>query len=189
MLSTIQAALPAAQVSSSIELWFEDEARIGQQGTQTRVWAVKGTRPRIIKQQQFQSAYIFGAVCPSQDKAVALILPQANRLMMGQYLQTLAEQLAPGHHAVIIMDRAPWHTTKQLEVPANITCVFLPPYSPELNPVELVWLQLRQGWLANRCYENYEAIVDACCQAWNEFTQVPEAIAKLCTRAWATMEP
>lgn len=180
--------MPPLSPETQIELWFEDEARVGQQGTQTRVGALKGTRPRVIKQQQFISAYIYGAVCPSQDKALGLILPQTNTAAMELYLEEVAKQLAPGHHAVMVMDRAPWHTTLQLKVPDNMTCVFLPAYSPELNPVELVWLQLRQGWLANRCYDNYEAIVDACCQAWNEFTQVPKAITQLCNRSWANME-
>jgi transposase len=184
----VKESLPPLEPDRVIELWFEDEARVGQQGTQTRVWAVRGTRPRVIRQQQFLSAYIFGAVCPSADKAIGLILPQANIAAMEIYLTQIAQQLAPKHHAVLVMDRAPWHTTQRLKIPDNITCLFLPAYSPELNPVELVWLQLRQGWLANRCYENYEAIVDACCQAWNEFTQVPQAITQLCSRKWANVE-
>jgi DDE superfamily endonuclease len=62
----------------AVEIWFQDEARVGQRGTVTRMWAPKGSRPRVIRQQQFEAAYVFGAVCPAQGKAAALIMPQAN---------------------------------------------------------------------------------------------------------------
>ena len=93
--------------------------------------------------------------------------------------------LAPGRHAVIIMDGAAWHTTKKLPTFDNISLLFLPPVSPELNPMEQVWRQLRQDHLANRCFKDYEDIVDATCHAWNQFVSNVEAVKFLCHREWA----
>jgi transposase len=95
--------------------------------------------------------------------------------------------IAPGRHAAIIMDRAGWHTTHALLTFSNITLIFLPPYSPELNPMEQVWLQLRQNSLANRCFEDYEDIVESCCAAWNTFSRNYDEIKSLCQRDWINL--
>lgn len=168
-----------------VDIWFQDEARVGQRGTLTRTWAAKGTRPRLTRQQQFENAYIYGAVCPEQDQAVALVLPVANTHGMLEHLKEISAQVPPGRHAVIILDQAAWHTTKKLKIFDNISLLSLPPASPELNPVEQVWQRLRDVWLANRCFDGYEAIVEACCQAWNWFVDTPNQVRQLCSRQWA----
>ncbi len=168
-------------------MWFQDEIRIGQRGTQTRLWARKGTRPRVVRQQQSESAYIFGAVCAQRDTAVGLVMPQANTEAMGHHLQALSEAVPAGRHAVLVLDRAGWHTTPELPPFPNVSLLPLPAGSPELNPAEQVWQQLRERHLANRCYDGYEQIVEACCEAWNAFTQIPGAIRSLCSRSWAVL--
>jgi transposase len=85
------------------------------------------------------------------------------------------------------MDRAAWHTTSKLEISEQMTLIFLPPVSPELNPMEQVWRQLREDALANRCYKDYEAIVEASSQAWNELASNREGIKSLCSRSWAIL--
>ncbi|MFK7873541.1 MAG: transposase, partial [Oligoflexales bacterium] len=85
-------------------------------------------------------------------------------------------------HAIIFMDRASWHTTEALNIPENITLMPLPPYSPELNPMEQVWQRLKQYHFSNTCFKDYEDIVQACCDAWNVFCNKDAAIEKLCTR-------
>jgi transposase len=170
----------------AVDVWFEDEARIGQQGTLTRVWAKKGSRPRIARQQQYLSTYLFGAVCAAKGDSFGLVLPASNTGTMQLFLNKLSEKIVIGRHAVVVVDRAGWHTTSKLKMPSNISILPLPAYSPELNPMEQVWQQLRQGWLANRCYANYEEIVDASCEAWNGFMSKVNAVKNLCTRAWAT---
>lgn len=169
---------------TQVEIWFQDEARIGQRGTVTRVWALKGTRPRVVRQQQFEYAYIFGAACPARDVAVGLVMPVVNSEAMKTHLEHIAAQVPEGKHAVIILDRAAWHTTKKLKLFPNITLMPLPPASPELNPVEQIWQQLRDRELANRSYRDYEDILESSCKAWNNFVDVPGAIQKLCTREW-----
>ena len=178
----------SADVSfEDVDVWWQDEARVGQQGTITRMWAQKGTRPRAIRQQQFEYAYIYGAVCPSKDEGVALVLPVANSEAMSLHLEEISKKTEPGRVAVVIMDQAGWHTSSKLKKFDNVVLIMLPPYSPELNPVEQVWKQLREDSLANRCFKNYEDIVQSCAKAWRKFTGVIENIRSLCSRDWAIL--
>ena len=149
------------------------------------MWSEKGTRPRAIRQVQYEFAYIFGAVCPERDLAVALVAPDVGIDGMLAHLKHISEQTASNKIAVIVMDRAPWHITKKINIYPNIRLIFLPPASPELNPVEQLWQQLRDNSLANRTYENYADIEKTCCSAWLTFTERKNAITSLCTRSWA----
>jgi len=88
-------------------------------------------------------------------------------------------------HAVIILDGATWHTAKKVKGFKNITLLPLPAASPELNPVEQLWQQLRDRYLLNRSYKDYDDIVKSCCEAWNNYVDIPESIRRLCTRKWA----
>ena len=158
---------------------------MGQQGSLTYIWAERGSRPAAPRDQRYKWAYIFGAVCPARDTGAALVLPVANAHAMNLHLREISTQVAPGAHAVVVLDGAGWHQTGgRLTVPDNISLLHLPPYSPELNPVENIWQYLRQNYLSNRIYENYNAIVDACCQAWNALIATPTAIGSIATRAW-----
>lgn len=169
-------------------MWWQDEARVGQQGTLSYVWTDKGTRPRRLKDTRYAWAYIFGAVCPARDVGAALVLPRANAEAMNKHLAEIATQVTPGNHAVLILDGAGWHQTGgELKVPDNITLLHLPPYCPELNPVENVWQYLRQNYLSNRIFNGYSEIVDTCCFAWNSLTETAGKIRKIATRSWATV--
>ena len=168
-----------------IEIWFQDELRAGQQGSLSRSRAIKGTRPRRIRQRQFKSSYIFGAICPRKDKGVALVLPHANTEAMQLHLDEISKKVSRGYHAVIVMDKAGWHLANDLKIPENITVVKLPPYSPELNPMEQVFQQLRKLKLSNAHYKDYEEIDRACVEAWNSFVGVKGNIRRLALREWA----
>ena len=159
--------------------------RLGQKNGLVRQWARKGTRPRQPKDQRYQSAYLFGAICPARGTGAALVLPHADTAAMQAHLEEISAAVAPGAHAVLLMDRAGWHTTGELDVPDNLTIVFLPPRSPELNPVENVWQYLRQTWLSNRVFDTYDAILDAACDAWNRLIDAPDRIKSIGTREWA----
>jgi transposase len=159
--------------------------RAGQQGSLSRSWAIKGTRPRRIRQRQFKSSYIFGAICPRKDKGVALILPHANTEAMQLHLDEISKNVTKGYHAVIVMDKAGWHLANDLIIPKNITLIKLPPYSPELNPMEQVFQQLRKLKLSNACYKNHEDIDAACVEAWNSFVEKKGNIKSLALRDWA----
>jgi len=171
-----------------VEIWFQDEARVGQHGTITRMWAEKGTRPRALKQLQYEYAYIFGAVCPERDEAVALVVPDVGTDGMLVHLKHISERVAPGKTAVIVLDRAAWHTTNKLNIFPNIRFLRLPTASPELNPVEQVWQQLRDNSLANRSYKDYVEIEKSCCDAWTAYVGCEGAITSLCSRQWAKLD-
>jgi len=180
--------LPAGIDAKKVEIWFQDEARVGQRGTVSRIWAQKGSRPRIVRQQQFTAAYIFGAVCPENGKAAGLVMPKANTEGVQGHLDIISEAVTANKHALLIVDRAAWHLTEKLNIPDHITIMPLPPYSPELNPVEQIWQQLRRTDFSNRCFDGCAEIVSVCCQAWNEFAKCSQSIHQLCSREWATLE-
>ena len=162
-------------------------ARVGQQGTLTRVWAKRGTRPRAVRDTRYEWAYIFGAVCPDRATVAGLILPFADTEAMNAHLAEIARAVAPGAHAVLVLDGAGWHGGKDLVLPANITLLTLPPYAPELNPVENVWQYLRSNKLAITVFDGYDDIVDKCCTAWNFFAEDTAAVASITSRSWATV--
>ena len=182
----MDAALPEHARGKPLELWWQDEARIGQQGTLTRVWAKRGSRPSAPRDQRHEWAYLFGAICPGRGLAAGLVLPCANAAMMTLHLAEISTTVAAGAHAVLVLDGAGWHRSGgRLRVPSNITLLHLPPYSPELNPVETVWATLRGNTLSNRVFETYDDIVTACCNAWNWLAAQPDRITSIGTRTWA----
>jgi hypothetical protein len=126
-----------------IEIWIQDEARIGQKNGLVRQWARRGTRPRQPADQRYESAYLFGAICPARGVGAALALPFADTSMMQLHIDEIALHVAKGAHAVLLLDRAGWHIAGDLRWPRNITPILLPSRSPELNPVEQVWQFLR----------------------------------------------
>jgi hypothetical protein len=168
-----------------VEPWFMDEARIGQKGRTTHVWYQKGARPRGLRQQGFASAHLFGAVCPERGEGVALVLPEVSTAAMDVFLAELGRAVPAGTHAALVLDGAGWHVSEGLSVPANLTLVPLPPYSPELNPVERVWEYLRDRWLSHRVLTaGYGAVVDAACAAWNALRAEPGRLRSLTNFPW-----
>jgi transposase len=113
------------------------------------------------------------------------MMPKANTHAMQMHLDEISRTVANGAHAVLLMDRAGWHITKMLNVPKNITIILLPSRSPELNPVENIWQYIRSNWLSNRVFEDYEAIINAGCDAWNRLIAQPETITTIGKRKWA----
>ncbi len=172
-----------------VEVWFQDEARIGQKNSLTRVWGQTGSRPAAPKDLGFASAYVFGAVCPLEGKAAALIMPICNTAAMNHHLCEISSQVAADAHAVVILDGAGWHRSRGLVAPDNITLLELPPYSPELNPVERIWHYLRSHWLANSVFSSLAAIMDACEAAWQRFAADHSLIRSLCAIVEAPVSP
>jgi DDE superfamily endonuclease len=186
----VKAAAAGLAAGTPVEVWFADEARVGQQGTLTRIWARRGSRPRAPRDRRYAWAYLFGAVCPERGVGAAVVLPAVTVAAMEAHLAEIATQVAPGAHAVLVLDGAGWHTSPRLRVPANISLLPLPlpRYSPELNPVENIWEYLRQNWLSHRVWDGYDGIVEACCDAWNRLMRVPDQVASITRRSWAQVE-
>ncbi len=112
-------------------------------------------------------------------------MPYAKTEAMNRHLEEIAKAVSPGAHAVLVLDDEGWHGSQDLIIPDNITLMTLPPYSPELNPVETIWEYLRKNKLANRLYETHEDIVEACCDAWNSLIAAPDRITSITKRTWA----
>lgn len=180
-------ALKDLPAGTPVEVWFQDEMRVGQKNGLVYQWAKKGTRPRQPKDQRYANAYLFGAVCPARDAGAALVMPRADTEAMQKHLEEISHNVATGAQAVLILDKAGWHTTGKLKVPANISLVFLPPVSPELKPTENVWQYLRQTYLSNRVFDSYEDIRDTCCQVWRKLTAETGRIRTIASRTWAAI--
>jgi transposase len=174
----------AAHPGKRIALWFMDEARVGQKGRLCHRWWARGRRPPGRCDKRFAWAYIFAAVEPATGADFALVLPEATTATMGLFLAGFAAGLPEDVHAALVLDGAGWHGARALTVPPNVTLVPLPPYSPELNPVERIWLYLRERFLSRRVFRDYRAIVEACCTAWNQLVADPGRLRSLCHRSW-----
>lgn len=180
--------VPPSAKGKPLEIWFQDEARVGQKGTLTYLWARRGTRPRAVQDTRYKWAYLFGAVCPARAVGAGLVMPHADTEAMNLHLIEISKAVSPGAHALLVIDGAGWHVSDNLRVPSNISLLKLPPYSPELNPIETVWAYLRSNKLAHRLYETYTDIVDACCDAWNSFVETPAIVRSITERKWATCQ-
>jgi transposase len=163
-----------------MRVYFEDEARFGQQGTITRVWAPKGSRPRALRQNGRQWLYVLIAVCVSTGTTSALIMPELNTAVINLFLEQFSQELPAGVHAVLIWDGAGYHTGKDLVVPSDVSLIQLPPYSPELNPVENLWHYLRSHHWSNRFYRDYGELESEAVRSLVVVCQDAENLKSIC---------
>lgn len=166
----------------SLRLFVCDEARIGQQGTLTRVWAPTGSRPTLIKQCEYQWLYLWGAVDPMNGDSIAMITPTVDTQLMQTFIDGLSGHVQTDEHAVLVLDNAGWHVANALRVPSNITLLLLPPYAPELNPVERLWAWLRSHHLSNRIYADYADLLNQTDRAW--LTLDKPTLQSVCNCPW-----
>lgn len=157
---------------------------MGQKGRLCHRWWIRGKRPPGVCDQRFEWTYIFGAVAPRTGASFALVLPFVNKQMMNLYLAEFAKTRPGDVHVVMVLDGAGWHGERALEVPPTITLVTLPSHSPELNPMERLWLYLREAFLSLRVFPDQGAIINACCQAWNRATKDLNRVISLCNQPW-----
>jgi hypothetical protein len=150
-----------------------------------RRWCQRGVRPRGRRDFRHEAVWLCGAVCPARDTGVALVLPRSDTGAMQLLLDELAKAVEPGAHAVVLLDRAGWHTTENLVMADNLTLALLPSYSPESNAIERLWLYLRERFLSHGVWPACQDIVDACCRAWNAVRAEDGRIRSLCSLDWA----
>lgn len=159
---------------------FEDEARFGQQGTLTRVWAKTGSGPAAVRQTQYEYLYALSIACPESGDAWGLMSPYLNTKVINLFLKQFSERLPADVHAALFWDGAGYHRAGKLRVPGNITLIPLPPYSPELNPMENLWHHLRSHYWANRFYADYDDLLEAATDGWRRTCLNPEIIRSVC---------
>jgi len=123
-----------------------------------------------VRQTEYTWGYVFGAVNPLTGQSSALISPTVNTHLMSEHLRMICEEAGDDTHVVLVLDGAGWHKAKHLVVPENITLLRLPPYSPELMPMERVWQWMRDHDPSNRVFADEAAIDQACQKSWNKRT-------------------
>ena len=156
----------------------QDEGRFGRISRPKRCWAPPGIRPHVPSQVVRESVYIFAAVAPGAGLMTALVLPSANTAMMNLFLEHVSQSF---EHYFIVMqvDQAGWHRSKELIVPANIRLIEQPAYSPEVNPVEHLWEELREKYLHNRLFPSLDLLVEVLCQGLNELAEDKERLRSM----------
>ncbi len=156
----------------------QDEGRFGRISLPKRAWAPPGVRPNVARQVVRESSYVYAAVAPEQGLMTSLILPSANTAMMNLFLAQVAQDFAD-YFLVMQVDQAAWHRAKDLQVPENIRLIFQPPYSPEVNPVEHLWEELREKYLHNRTFPSLEELIEVLCQALSELAEDKERLRSM----------
>jgi transposase len=145
---------------SKAELYFFDESRFGTHSKIGHGWFKRGKRTEIKVKLGFQNFYLYSAVNPKTGDSFSLTLPKVNTICMNIFLKEMAERLK-GAPTIIVMDGAGWHKSKDLKIPDNISIIYLPPYSPELNPVERLWLHIKQRTIKNKIYHCLDDLENA----------------------------
>lgn len=159
------AAAAKAHPDKRIRLFFQDKAQFGQKGWACRRWWLRGHKPTGPVDQRYTFVYGFAAVEPATGRDFCLVLPTVSTVAMNEFLRRFSVTLAEDEHVVMVLDDAGWHTSHALAIPANLSLLRLPAYAPALNPVERIWLYLRERHLSHRMLEDYQAILDAVCKS------------------------
>lgn len=154
----------------------------------SRGWARRGQRFSAIRQTKYDWLYVIGAACPRTGHAVGMLSPYINVEIINIFLAEFSKAIAKNVHAVMVWDQAGFHTGKKLKTPKNITIVPLPPYSPELNPMENLWHYLRSHYWANRAFENYDALADAAEVAWQRSACDPKTVQSVCRASYTKVQ-
>jgi transposase len=138
---------------------FQDEGRFGRITDPRRCWAPCGVRPDVPQQIVREYTYAFAAISPHDGTLDSLILPEVNAATMSLFL----EEVSARHHdefIMMFMDQAGWHRAKDLQIPENVGLYWLPAYSPQCNPVEHLWEEIREKWFDNRVFDSLDAVED-----------------------------
>lgn len=162
---------------------FQDEARFGRISRCRPCWAKAPHRPTVVRMTIRQYTYAYGAVSPVDGRFDSLILPYANTNAMNVFLAELAKRY-PDENIVMVLDGAGWHRAKTLQIPKHMRLVFLPPYSPELNPQEHIWDELREKWFHNKAFESLDSLEDQLEAGLRNLENSPERVRSITAWDW-----
>ena len=167
---------------------FQDEARFGCISDPRRCWAPPGVRPVVGAHVVRQYTYAFAAVNPHDGTLDSLILPAVNATTMSLFLEEVAAR-HPDEFLLLVLDGAGWHQAADLKIPANMRLVRLPPYSPELNPAEHLWEEIREKWFANLVFRELDGVEDVLEDALRTLENDPKRVASLAGFDWIDCIP
>jgi putative transposase len=160
---------------------FQDEAIFGRIGKAYKCWALTALRPMVYQHKIREYRYLFGAVDPFSGDSCFRITTHCDTLCMNYYLQELSEQYADSY-ILLVCDNAGWHKSKTLVVPHNIEIIHIPPYTPEMNPAEQIWDEIREKHFANKLFKSINHVIDNLCFAVNALTN--DTIRSISSRKW-----
>jgi len=170
-----------AQDNPKAEILFADEARFGTHSKLGHGWFTKASRTPVPVKLGYKNFYIYGCANPMTGRNFSLLLPKANTECMNIFLKELGSEFV-GKEIILVVDGAGWHKSKHLVVPQNIKLLYLPPYSPELNPVERLWLYIKRTVIRNRIYDTLEDLEEAVCDFINGLSEA--TIASVCNLSY-----
>jgi transposase len=160
---------------------FEDEAGFGRINKPKYCWCFAGVRPNVPCHHIREYRYVYGAVEPGSGESFFYVMPYCNTDCMNLYLDQLSKAYA-NDHILLIADGAAWHKSKTLVIPENITVMSLPPYTPEMNPIEQIWKEIRKLGFRNEVFETLAKVVDRLCETIRSLT--PDTIKSITGRSW-----
>ena len=160
---------------------FEDEAGFGRINKPKYCWCSKGIRPDVPCHHIREYRYAYGAVEPVTGENFFLVMPWCNTQCMNVFLEKLSEQY-PNDELFLVCDGAAWHKSKALAIPPNITLLNIPPYTPEMNPIEQIWRELRTQGFRNEVFQTLEKVVDRLCETINNLSR--NTVQSITLRDW-----
>ncbi len=156
----------------------QDEGRFGRITDIRTCWAPKGIRPKVARQVARTFVYVYAAVCMALGKITSLILPYANTDMMNLFLEEVSNDFKE-YFVIMLVDGAGWHRSQDLKIPENIRLIQQPSHSPELNPVEHLWEELREKYLPNKAFKSLDAVEEALCKALRDLDGDPDTVSSM----------
>ena len=162
---------------------FQDEAGFGRINKPKRCWCRRGIRPTVPCHHIREYRYLYGAVSPRDGELFSLVMPYANTECMNVFLAELSKAYQDDH-ILLLLDNAAWHRSATMVVPENIELYPLLPYTPELNPIEMIWDEVREKGFRNEIFRNLEAVIDRLCQTVKDLAEDARRVASITHRTW-----
>lgn len=165
----------------TVRLMFQDEAGFGRINKPKRCWCPTGTRPVTPCQHIREFRYAYGAVEPLTGESFFLVMPYCDTICMNVYMKHLSKAF-PNDLLLLVMDKASWHRSKGLIIPENVRILHIPPYTPEMNPIEQIWKEIRKLGFRNEFFKSLDKVVDRLCDTINSLTM--DTVKSITGRDW-----
>lgn len=166
---------------ANIRLMFMDEAGFGRISEPSACWCEKGIRPTVPCHRVREYVYTFGAVCPHDGENFFLVLPRCNTEMTNIFLRELSKAY-PDDYILLCADNASWHKSQALIIPDNIVMFYIPPYTPEMNPIEQIWKEIRKCGFKNIAFKSLDKVIEKLCEVIRKLSG--DTVKSITGRKW-----